>query len=299
MLSLEGEHKVFQIGKVRVGGKPRQAPTVLIGSIFYNKHYILKDEIKGEFDREEAERLINRQEEFSDKTGNPCMIDVVGSTPEALSCFVDFVSGVTQAPILLDGVSAGVRVAALDYIKDSGLKDRVVYNSLLPEYKKEELEKIKEVGIRSAILLAFNTKEFTSEGRVQAIRELLPLATGAGIEKTLIDTAVIDIPSLGMACRAIHELRREFGLPVGSGAHNAIGTWRGLKKKMGRQATGPSMAAACAITVAAGANFVLYGPIECADYMFPAIAMVDAAYAQLGMEEGAMPDPRHPIFRIA
>jgi tetrahydromethanopterin S-methyltransferase subunit H len=297
--SFEGEHKIFQIGTVKVGGKPRQTPTVLIGSIFYNKHYILKDEMKGEFDRAEAERLIKREEEFSDKTGNPCMIDVVGSTPEALSRFLDFVSGVTQAPILFDGVSAGVRVAGLDYVRDSGLKDRVVYNSLLPEYKKEELEKIREVGIESAILLAFNTKEFTSQGRVKAIRELLPVATAAGIEKPLIDTAVIDIPSLGMACRAIQELKREFRLPIGSGAHNAIGTWKGLKKKMGRQARDPSMAAACAITVAAGANFVLYGPIECADYMFPAIAMVDAAYAQLAMEEGAMPGPKHPIFRIA
>jgi tetrahydromethanopterin S-methyltransferase subunit H len=237
--------------------------------------------------------------EYSDKTGNPHMLDVVGATPEALIRFLDFVSGVTQAPILLDGVSTAVRVAALDHIKDSGLKDRIVYNSLSPEYKTEELEKIREVGMKSAILLAFNTKEFTSQGRVKAIRDLLPVASKAGIEKPLMDTAVIDIPSLGMACRAIQELKREFGLPVGSGAHNAIGTWRGLKKKMGTQATASSMAAACAMTVAAGANFVLYGPIESADQMFPAIAMVDAAYAQLAIEEGTMPDPKHPIFRIA
>jgi len=59
------------------------------------------------------------------------------------------------------------------------------------------------------------------------------------------------------------------------------------------------MATACAITVAAGANFILYGPIEFADYMFPTIAMVDAAYAQLAMEEGTMPDRNHPIFKIA
>jgi len=299
MWKFEAEQRLFQIGNVKIGGKPGQTSTCLIGSLFYHKHYVVKDALKGEFDHEEAERLIKRQEEFSDKTGNPHMIDVVGSTSEALAHFLDFVSGVTQAPILLDGVSADIRVAGLDYVKDSGLEDRVVYNSLLPDYKMEEIEKIKEVGIKSAILLAFNTKEFTSQGRIKAIRELLPVATGAGIEKPMIDTAVIDIPSLGMACRAIYELRREFGLPVGSGAHNAIGTWKGLKKKMGRQATAPSMAAACAITVAAGANFVLYGPIEFADYMFPTIAMVDAAYAQLSIEDGAMPDSKHPIFRIA
>ena len=31
--------------------------------------------MKGEFDRQEAERLMKKQEEFSDKTGNPHMID--------------------------------------------------------------------------------------------------------------------------------------------------------------------------------------------------------------------------------
>jgi tetrahydromethanopterin S-methyltransferase subunit H len=94
-------------------------------------------------------------------------------------------------------------------------------------------------------------------------------------------------------------LRNEFGLPIGSGAHNAVGTWKGLKKKMGPQAKTPSMATACAITIAAGANFILYGPIEFSDYMFPTIAMVDAAYAQLAMEGGTMPDTKHPIFKIA
>jgi len=297
--SVNREHKSFQVGNVKIGGRPGQTPTVLVGTIFYSKHKIVTDEMKGEFDHTEAERLIKLQGEFSEKTGNPQMIDVVGSTKEALCRYLDFVAGVTQAPILLDGITPGVRVAVLDYVKDAGLTDRIVYNSLLLDYKKEELDKIREVGVKSSILLALNTKEFTSQGKVKAVRELLPVASGAGIEKPLIDTAVIDIPTLGMACRAISELRQEFGLPVGSGAHNAIDTWRGLKKKMGPQAKDPGLASACAITVAAGANFVLYGPIEHADYVFPAISMVDAAFAQLSMEEKIMPDPKHPIFKIA
>lgn len=299
MWKFEAEDKSFQIGRVRIGGKLGIAPTVLIGTLFYNKHYVVKDEMKGEFDREETEKLIKKQEEFSDKTGNPHMLDVVGASPEALSRYLDFVTGVTESPILLDGVSAGIRIAGLNYVKEHGLQDRIVYNSLTPDYKKEELEKIKEVGLKSALILAFNTKEFTSQGRVKAVRELLPVAAGVGIEKPIIDTAVIDIPTLGMACRAIQQLRNEFGLPIGSGAHNAVGTWKGLKKKMGPQAKNPSMATACAITIAAGANFILYGPVEFADYMFPVIAMVDAAFAQLAMEGGAMPDSKHPIFKIA
>jgi len=59
------------------------------------------------------------------------------------------------------------------------------------------------------------------------------------------------------------------------------------------------MAVAAGITVALGADFVLYGPIETASYMFPAISMIDAAYGQLIMEQGRMLDRTHPIFKIA
>jgi len=299
MLRLNREHKTFQIGSVRIGGVPGQVPTVLIGSMFYNKHSIVENELTGEFNREQAQTLIKKQEELSDKTGNPCMIDVVGSTTEALSRYVDFVSGITQAPVLFDGVTASVRVGALDHIREVGLTDRVVYNSIVPDAKPDELEKIKTVGIESSILLALNTKEFTSQGRVKATRELLPIAAKAGIKKPLIDTAVVDIPSLGMACRAIQDLRTEFGLPVGSGAHNAIDTWRGLKKKMGIQARESSISAACTMTIAAGANFILYGPIESAEILFPAVAMVDAALAQVAREEKLTVDRAHPLFKIA
>ncbi len=53
------------------------------------------------------------------------------------------------------------------------------------------------------------------------------------------------------------------------------------------------------ITLALGADFVLYGPIESVSYMFPSIALIDAAYGQLIMEQGRMLDRSHPIFRIA
>jgi len=47
--------------------------------VFFDEgHKIVKDRSSGVFDRAEAERLINVQEEMSDKTGVPCMLDVVG-----------------------------------------------------------------------------------------------------------------------------------------------------------------------------------------------------------------------------
>jgi tetrahydromethanopterin S-methyltransferase subunit H len=293
------EQKVSQIGNVSVGGLPGQNPTVLIGSIFYAKHSIIVDESKGDFDVEKAEELLKGQEEFSDKTGNPHMVDVVGSTPQALSKRIDFVASRTDAPILLDGVSADVRIKGLEHIVQSGIKSPIIYNSLMPEYKQEELEGIKEAGVKSAIILAYNIREFTSAGRLKVVRSLMPIAQSAGLENLLVDTCVIDVLTLGPACRTIYDVKNELGLAAGCGAHNAIGTWKGLKTKMGRQATHPSMASACTMAVAAGANFLLYGPIDTAQFIFPAIAMVDAAYAQLLREQGRRPPPGHPIFKIA
>jgi len=294
----EREQKVFDIGGVRVGGAPGTRPTVLIGSIFYRGHGIVTDEGNGEFDRSRAEELMKTQEEFSDRTGNPCMLDVVGASSEAMTRALDFTAEASSCPLLLDGVSPPIRMEALRYVEEAGLSGRIIYNCITPEYKPAELEALGLSGVESAVLLAYNTRDFTTRGRLESIRETVPTLLEAGIGKILVDTCVLDIPSLGSACRAVFDVKSELGLPAGCGAHNAIGTWRGLRTKMGRQARSPSIAVASALPVAAGGDFVLYGPIEEADYVFPTVALVDAAYSQLSIERGERPDRSHPRFRI-
>ncbi len=82
MFEYQSKQQVINIGGVKVGGIPGQNPTVLVGTIFYHGHKIFRDEKTGDFDRKQAEEVINGQEEISDKTGNPSMLDVVGATPE-------------------------------------------------------------------------------------------------------------------------------------------------------------------------------------------------------------------------
>ena len=299
MWKFQSEQKVFDIGGVKVGGLPGTRPTVLIGTIFYQKQKIVKDATRGEFDLQKAEELIKKQEEFSDRTGNPCMLDVVGASSEAMLKAIDFSAEASSCPILLDGISAQVRADAVKYIMEAGLSNRIVYNSIMPEHKPQELETLAQSGIKSAVLLAYSPTDFTSRGRLKAIKQTIPKLEQAGINKILLDTCVLDIPSLGSACKAIFDAKNELGYPVGCGAHNAIATWKGLKVKMGVQARNPSTAVACALSVTAGADFVLYGPIEGADYVFPSVALVDAAYARLTIEEGRRLSRTHPIFRIA
>ncbi len=81
---MKAEQKIFDIGGVKVGGVPGKDPTVLIGTIFYKREPLVQDEKKGLFDRDEAEKWIRRQEELSDVTGIPCMLDVEGSTAQSM-----------------------------------------------------------------------------------------------------------------------------------------------------------------------------------------------------------------------
>jgi len=281
MFKFASEQKTFDIAGVKIGGQPGEYQTVLIGSIFYYGHKIVVDEKKGKLHKEKAEKLIKLQEWFSEKTGNPCMLDVVGSTKEAMERFISFVADVTEAPFLVDSQSTGVKAAGVRYASEVGLEKRVVYNSLMPESKPEEFEAVKESHVESAILLAYREGVMTSKARVEAIKKLLPKAEEAGVTKPLLDTFVIDIPSLSIACRAMLDLKRELGFPCGCGAHNAISTWVGLKERMGAQAV-----KSCAVTVnvaptVLGGDFILYGPIEDCKYVFPSIYAINTSYKYL------------------
>ena len=157
-------------------------PTVLIGSMFYHGHKVLIDEDRGEFQRDAAERVIREQEDYSQRTGNPCMLDVVGSTAEAIAKHLAFAAQVTDMPLLIDGTTADVRLAGLRYAAEAGLSERGVYNSIQPDIPDEELRAIQDAGVTTAILLTYYMKDFTAQGRVQCVRELLPRLQQAGIQ---------------------------------------------------------------------------------------------------------------------
>ena len=294
----KAEQKVFQIGGISVGGVPGQRPVVLVGTLFYHGHKIVKDENAGTFDEAAAETLVKAQDEMSDKTGNPCMIDVVGASMPAMTKHLEFVVDRTKAPLMVDSPSDQMRLSGLSYAKGQGFLDRVVYNSINPSSKPEELKALKECGITSSVFLAYNMKDFSTAGRTSAIKELVSKRQEFGIEKPLIDTCVLDLPTLGSAFRAMYELKDELGFPVGCGAHNAVALWRGLKTKMGEQAVKPCLASVNAASAAVGADFILYGPIDDAKVVFPAVAMVDTAYSQLPIEKKIQISRTHPRYRI-
>lgn len=298
MWRLSCEQKIFDIFGVKVGGQPGLRPVVLIGSIFYHKHSIVTDESKGLFKEDEAKRLLDTQLELSQRTGNPCMVDIVASTPEAMRRYLEYVSDKTSIPILLGGVTDKVRMAGLDYVGETGIADRIVYNSVTPHSRDDELRAIARVGVSAAVLLTFGSGIIGWKHRVEAAERSIERLKGWGIDKVLVDTGVLDIPSLGSASMAIWSIKDRIGYPSGCGAHNAIASWRTLHRSMGREVKDVCGISASILAVAAGADFILYGPIEYAKLIFPAVAMADTALSQVKMEDGFKVDRLHPRYKI-
>lgn len=305
MLTFESEQKIFEIGNVKIGGNPGELPTVLIGSIFYDRHRIVSDPMEGVFDKNKAEELINRQEEMSDKTGNPHMVDIVGSSGTAIKKYIEFVSGVTEAPFFIDSTATDVKIDGLKYSAEVGLLDRTVYNSITFHVSDKEIAELKNVGEKSAVLLGYNPRNVKPQGRIDLLKGdkekkgLLQYAEEAGIQNILFDTAVLDVPSIGIAAEAVKLVKQEFGLPCGGGPLNAVLEWKRVTE-LGENAKKVCAAAAVTAMIHAGANWVLYGPIYNSEVVFPAVAMVDAtiAYTKSRMRLISIQTKNHPLYKI-
>jgi len=300
MFKFRKEQIVFDIAGVKVGGNVGENPTVLIGSIFYKGDKIVKDEENGEFDQEAAKNLIVKVQEMSEKTGLPAMLDVICTNPKSAEKHIRFAAETTEMPLLIDGVSEEAALTGLEVARDLGIMERTVFNSVSPETKESIYSKIKEVGLKNAIVLTYSTRAIiSSKERIKVLENLIPKVKEAGIEKILVDTVVVDISTLGLACKAIYEVKDQFGYPAGCGAHNAVSSWKTLRKKKNPMLTSVCSSVVSSLPIAIGADFVLYGPIEAAEHIFPAICLIDAAYGQILMEEGKRPSLSHPRFKIA
>ena len=298
----------YDYGHIRLGGQLGEHPTVLIGSIFHTGHQIVSDHVHGVFDKRKAEHLINLQSEMSDRTGNPCMVDVVGETSEALIKYLDFVSEIADTPLLLNGSTWQVRARAANHIREIGLEERAIYNSINYKINDEEVDAIRTSGIKSAIIQGFHPRNPLPKGMLQILTKsqkadtkgngLINQAYHAGIEKPLLFTPVFDVPSIGVASSAISLLKQHLGLPTGTAPVGVIGRWQGIDK-LGRLAKRDCRIGATTLAQAMGADFLIYGSLAKARNIFPACAMIDAVLAYTARIQGRLQiRTKHPFYKI-
>jgi tetrahydromethanopterin S-methyltransferase subunit H len=310
MFLFDKEQVIHTVGGVKIGGNPGETSTALAGTIFYSGHKIVSDPQKGLFDKDRATALLQKQEEMSSITGNPALVQIFSESDEALRRYIDFVSDLTDSPFLIDSTEPMVRIAGLKHAEEIGLLDRAVYNSLNVSAIEEEIDALREIQHECAILLAFNPQDPSIAGRRAVLEQpvltlpkgLLELAKELGINKPLIDTAVTAMGAgAGSAAAFTFVSKTVYGQPTGSGVHNAPSSWTWLRKlkKSNRESFLSADVASNLIVQMMGADFVLYGPIENADRVFPVIAMGDVFAAEaLDLEFGVTPGDDHPYRKL-
>ncbi|HUV02207.1 MAG TPA: tetrahydromethanopterin S-methyltransferase subunit H [Desulfobacteria bacterium] len=322
MFLFDKEQKVLDIAGMKIGGQPGQHATVLCGTIFYAKHYLVEDPDKGIFDKKAAEDVLKKQEEFSDLTGNPCVMQIFSESPEAMEKEIAFCTGVSDVPFLIDSTVAETKTAGLKYADEVGLTGKAIYNSINISCTEEELAAIKNSSVEASIVLAFNPKDSSVAGKIDLLetgagtveKGLVSLARDMGITKPLIDAATLPIGAgAGMSIAAGFAVKSKFGLPVGLGIHNAPSAWTWLKEFRKAHATkGPSGweglgqdvfkicdIASNVLPIVAGHDFVLYGPIENATRAFPLVGMTDMIISEAAKAEHEIEavEP-HPILQM-
>lgn len=251
------------------------------------------------FDEDAAREKIKEVEELSESTGNPLVLDVVGENPDALIKYIDFVADETDAPFLVDGTTREVRMKAAKHVKETALEDRAIYNTISINCNDEELETIRESEIQSAVLLCFNPKAPTIDGRMESLEDVLEMSEKAKIEKLLVDPGILDLPDPGVAGRVIYQSKEKYGLPAGCGAHNAVDQWR-ERREMSSELYTLRAALANSFSIPVGADFSLYGPIDDAEEMYTAVSLTDA-YVAYAMKLGEQREPKtdnHPLNKI-
>jgi tetrahydromethanopterin S-methyltransferase subunit H len=300
MFQFNTPQKVYEIGRVKVGGQPGELPTFLIGSIFWLGQKMVQDANKGIFDAKEAENIINKMQTLSDITGVPFAFDIVGTTEEAFSKYIDFVSKHSEAPLMLDAMSPKTRMAAAEMVNKMGLQDNCIYNSVYKGVTDFELAKLKESGVKMSIVLADNPRDNSLEGKMKVLEEALAMAEKGGITKPLIDTAIPAFaPDMGTAVIAIPKIKEKFGHPTGLGTGNVVTTMGWVKANFAKEFRKGCVTATNAIMQAMGANWLMFGPAEQADWVFPAVAIVDTYVASGAADLGTRPlEETHPIFKV-
>ncbi len=312
MFKFDKKQEVFDVGGVKFGGQPGEYPTVLIGTMFYNRHKIVTNEDTGEFDKGAADSLWNDMQEMGDVTGNPYVNQIVGETPEAIKKFIDwFVEVDDKTPFLIDSSAGDVRSVAADYVTEIGVAKRAIHNSINSSVHEDEIEAITRSGMDAAIVLAFNATDPSVKGKLEILevggtgqdKGMLEIAKECGITKPLIDVAATPLGAgAGATIRAVTTVKGHLGLPVGAGYHNMASAWDWMKKfkKEHKDAYMPADIGTNLVAQIMGSNFQLFGPIENATTVFPATAMVDIILAETAKELGiAIADEEnHPISKL-
>jgi len=298
MFSFTKDQEIMEISGVKIGGQPGVYPTVLFGGLFF----------RGEPDFQDGKQQINNMMSLSDRIGNPSIPDFFIQKEEYIEKIIDFIDEniPEKNPFSIDIIDPSLKIKTLEYLDKKNLLSRTIYNSIHVGIKKEEYDALKKHTPEMAIIVAFNPKDKSPDGKIEVLQNganlmdtgLLDMTKNLGIKKILIDTAAMAPgDNSGASIAAIPVIKEEYGLPTGCAIHNVVEKSKWLKDfEIARK----SVDASSNINIPLfGGDFAIFGPMKNADLVFPIIAWQDILISEYAESYfGITPDGTHPRRKL-
>ena len=298
MFSFTKKQDIIEIGNVTLGGQPGQLPTVLIGGLFFS----------GTPDFETAEKEIKEMYLLSEKTGNPGIPDFFIKKNEFIDDIITFIQQKLplKVPFSIDVTDPIVKVNVLEKLDDAHLLQRTIYNSIHVGITDDELQALKKHTPNTAILVAFNPKDTSPDGKIEVLETgahiisngLFDIAKTCHIRNILVDTAALAPgQNSGASIAAIPVLKEEYGLPTGCAIHNVVekSSWLNIfseEKKFVDSASNININLF-------GGDFAIYGPIKQAKEVFPVMSWQDILISEYTENYfGIEPIEQHPRRKL-
>ena len=245
---------------------------------------------------------------LSNKIGNPAIPDFFIKKEEYIKKIIDFIEKILPKyyPFSIDIIEPDLKIKTLNYLYDKNLLSRTIYNSIHIGIKNEEYETLKKYTPEGAIIVAFNPKDKSPDGKIEILENgahltdtgLLDITKNLGIRKILVDTAAMAPgDNSGASIAAIPVIKEEYGLPTGCAIHNVVEKSKWLDDfKTEKKIVDVSSNINIPLF---GGDFAIFGPIENADMIFPIIAWQDILVSEYTQNYfGVNPDISHPRMKL-
>jgi tetrahydromethanopterin S-methyltransferase subunit H len=298
MFSFTKEQKVFDISGIPIGGQPGMYPTVLFAGLFF----------KGEPDFTDAKQHLQQLYEHSKHTGVPGIPDFFIRKVEYIEPILTFIEKTIpkKYPFSIDIIEPSLKIQTLKQLANRNLLPRTIYNSIHIGLTKEEYDALTTYTPDAAILVAFNPKDTSPDGKIEVLENgahllehgLLKTAQNIGIEKLLIDTAALAPgQNSGAAIAAIPVIKEEYGLPTGCAIHNVVEKSHWLNDfPFAKKTVDVSSNSTVPLF---GGDYVIFGPIENTQLVLPLIALQDILISEYTENYfGISPVASHPRRKL-
>ncbi len=293
MFSFTKKQITHKLGDIEIGGQPGRNPTVLFAGFFF----------KGNPDFKKAEKQLDDLSNLSKKTSMPTIPDFFIKKEKYVKEIIDFIeNNLGDNFFSIDIIDPELKVKTLKYLKEKNMLDRTIYNSIHIGITDEERDALKVNAPSSAIIVSFNPKDKTPDGKIEVLENganltetgLLDLSKKLGIKNIIVDSAAMAPGDYsGSAISAIPVIKEEYGLPTGCAIHNVVEKSKWLNDfKDAKKVVDASSNVNIPLF---GGDFAIFGPVENAEYVLPIIAWQDILISEYAENYfGIKPNKNHP-----